>query len=150
VAARLKKFSLFFFFTGSTAPLDPASAFQFHDHFTDGRTLLTSDQLVARPLPKHRTSQTQIKHVHETFMRCVGFEPTIPASERAMAVHALDRSATVTGFSLFTDTKIRIPCSYVSSTEPYLEPAGPNPFRHIRAHEDPDHYLGIVTTQRDV
>jgi hypothetical protein len=33
-------------------------------------------------------------------MRCVGFQPTIPASERAKAVHALDRSATVTG--LFT------------------------------------------------
>jgi hypothetical protein len=30
-------------------------------------------------------------------MRCVGFEPTIPASERAKTVHALDRSATVTG-----------------------------------------------------
>jgi hypothetical protein len=27
----------------------------------------------------------------------VGFEPTIPASERAKTVHALDRSATVTG-----------------------------------------------------
>jgi hypothetical protein len=26
-----------------------------------------------------------------------GFEPTIPASERAKTVHALDRSATVTG-----------------------------------------------------
>jgi hypothetical protein len=30
-------------------------------------------------------------------MPCVGFEPTIPASERAKTVHALDRSATVTG-----------------------------------------------------
>jgi hypothetical protein len=28
-------------------------------------------------------------------MPWVGFEPTIPASERAKAVHALDRSATV-------------------------------------------------------
>jgi hypothetical protein len=27
----------------------------------------------------------------------VGFEPTIPASERAKTVHVLDRSATVTG-----------------------------------------------------
>jgi hypothetical protein len=32
-------------------------------------------------------------------MPCVGFEPTIPASERAKTVHALDRSATVTGDS---------------------------------------------------
>jgi hypothetical protein len=30
-------------------------------------------------------------------MPCVGFELTIPASERAKTVHALDRSATVTG-----------------------------------------------------
>jgi hypothetical protein len=29
-------------------------------------------------------------------MPCVGFEPTIPASERAKTVHALDRAATVT------------------------------------------------------
>jgi hypothetical protein len=30
-------------------------------------------------------------------MPCMRFEPTIPASERAKVVHALDRSATVTG-----------------------------------------------------
>jgi hypothetical protein len=30
-------------------------------------------------------------------MLCVGFEPTIPAYERAKTVHGLDRSATVTG-----------------------------------------------------
>jgi hypothetical protein len=37
----------------------------FHfDQFTESRTLWTSDQLVARPLPKHRTTQTQNKHIH--------------------------------------------------------------------------------------
>jgi hypothetical protein len=30
-------------------------------------------------------------------MPCVGFEPMIPVSERVKTVHALDRSATVTG-----------------------------------------------------
>jgi hypothetical protein len=30
-------------------------------------------------------------------MSYVGFEPTIPASEREKTVHVLDRSATVTG-----------------------------------------------------
>jgi hypothetical protein len=30
-------------------------------------------------------------------MPWMGFEPTIPASERAKTVHVLDRSATVTG-----------------------------------------------------
>jgi hypothetical protein len=29
-------------------------------------------------------------------MHCVGFEPKIPASERAKTVHALDRWATIT------------------------------------------------------
>jgi hypothetical protein len=34
-------------------------------------------------------------------MSCVGYEPTIPASKRAKTVHALDRSATVTGYRLY-------------------------------------------------
>jgi hypothetical protein len=33
-------------------------------------------------------------------MLWVGFERTIPASERAKTVHALDRSATVTGLGI--------------------------------------------------
>jgi hypothetical protein len=41
-----------------------APFFQFPDIFTIGRTPWTSDQLVARPLPKHRTAQTQNKHIH--------------------------------------------------------------------------------------
>jgi hypothetical protein len=32
-------------------------------------------------------------------MPWVGFEHTVPASERAKTVHALDRSATVTGMN---------------------------------------------------
>jgi hypothetical protein len=36
-------------------------------------------------------------YTHETSMPCVGFENTIPASKRAKTIHALDRSATVTG-----------------------------------------------------
>jgi hypothetical protein len=36
-------------------------------------------------------------YTHQTSVPCVGFEPMIPASERAKTVHALDRSATVTG-----------------------------------------------------
>jgi hypothetical protein len=37
---------------------------QIHYYFTDGRTPWTGDQLVTRPLPKHRTTQTQNKHIH--------------------------------------------------------------------------------------
>jgi hypothetical protein len=36
----------------------------------------------------------------------VGFEPKIPASERAKAVHALDRSANVTGDIIINVHKI--------------------------------------------
>jgi hypothetical protein len=54
-----------FFFHLLYSPLGPwPLLFQFHDLFTDGRTPWTSDQLVAWPLPKHRTPQTQNKHIH--------------------------------------------------------------------------------------
>jgi hypothetical protein len=75
--------------------------FFYFDHFTAGRTPWTSDQLVARLLSKHRTTPTQNKHITHAqhpcrFLPCVGFEPTMPASERAKTIHALNRSATVT------------------------------------------------------
>jgi hypothetical protein len=54
------------------------------------------DQPVARPLPTHRTTQTQNKRTQIT-MPSVGFELTIPAFERANTVHALDHAATVIG-----------------------------------------------------
>jgi hypothetical protein len=68
---------------------------QFLDDFTDGGTPWTSDQLVGRPLPIHRTTEkhTQTPNNHAL----IGFEPTILASEQAKTVHALDCSATVTG-----------------------------------------------------
>jgi hypothetical protein len=62
---------LLFFSPALQPPCVLASDFQFHDHFTDGRTPWTSAhsfihsiQLVSRPLPKHRTTQTQNKHIH--------------------------------------------------------------------------------------
>jgi hypothetical protein len=45
---------------------------------------------------KHRINT----YTHQTSMHCVGFEPTITASERAKTVHGLDRSATVTGIPM--------------------------------------------------
>jgi hypothetical protein len=39
------------------------SSFFHYDYFTDGRAAWTSDQLVARPIPKHRTAQTHNKHL---------------------------------------------------------------------------------------
>jgi hypothetical protein len=37
---------------------------QFLGHFTDGRSPWRRDELVARPLPKHRTTHTQNKRIH--------------------------------------------------------------------------------------
>jgi carboxylesterase type B len=54
------------------------------------------DQPVARPLPTHRTTQTQNKRT-QTYMTRVGFEPTTTVFEGTKAVHALDRAATVIG-----------------------------------------------------
>jgi hypothetical protein len=51
-------------------PLLCRSLFFHFDHFTDGRTPWTSDQLVARPLPKHRTTQTQNKHIPIIYASC--------------------------------------------------------------------------------
>jgi hypothetical protein len=45
-------------------PLWALASFQFPALFTINRTLWTSDQLVARTLPKHRTAQTKNKHIY--------------------------------------------------------------------------------------
>jgi hypothetical protein len=69
---------------------------QFLNLYTVRRTLWTGDQPVARPLPAHRTTQTQNKRT-QTSMPRVGFEPTTPVFERPKKVHALDRAAAVMG-----------------------------------------------------
>jgi hypothetical protein len=55
-----------------------------------GRTPWTGDQPVARPLPAHRTAQTQNKRT-QTSMPRVGFERTIPVFEWAKTIHACPR-----------------------------------------------------------
>jgi hypothetical protein len=56
-------------------------------------------------------------------MPYVGFEPTIPASERAKTVHASDRSATVTRQQLITynnNNNNKVPtASYLTGTLSY-------------------------------
>jgi hypothetical protein len=74
------------------SPCEPWSPFQFLNLYTVGRTPWTGDQPVARPLPAHRTTQTQHKRT-QTSMPRVWFEPTIPVFERAKTVHALGRRA---------------------------------------------------------
>jgi hypothetical protein len=48
-------------------------------------------------------------------MPCMGFEPTIRLSERAKAVHALDRSATVTGIVAHKIVKIRFKTNFLTA-----------------------------------
>jgi hypothetical protein len=45
-------------------PLWALASFQFPDLFTIGRSPWTSYHLIARPLPKHRKTQTQNKHIY--------------------------------------------------------------------------------------
>jgi hypothetical protein len=77
-------------------PSDLGRFFGFLILYTASRTPWTGDQPVARPLPTHRTIQTQNKR-KQTSMSRVGFEPTTPVFEPEKTVHALDRAATVIG-----------------------------------------------------
>jgi hypothetical protein len=54
------------------------------------------DQPVARPLPTHRTAQTQNKRTQTSIPR-VGFEPKISVFEQAKTVQASDRAVTMIG-----------------------------------------------------
>jgi hypothetical protein len=99
------------------------------------RTPWTGYQPVARSLPAYRTAQTQNKRTHTSMCR-VGFEPTIPAFERAKTVHALDCAATMIGISwvlrmLNTHSlthraesfmRNRQLCSYSRTFPPFYEP----------------------------
>jgi hypothetical protein len=69
----------------------PWPLFSFLLFYTVGSTPRTGDQPVARPLPAHRTAQTQNKRT------LVKLEPTIPVFQRAKTILALDREATVFG-----------------------------------------------------
>jgi hypothetical protein len=69
---------------------------QFLNLKTLSRTPWTGDQSVGRPLPAHRTAETQNKRT-QTSMLQVGFAPTTPVFQRAKTVHALNSAATVIG-----------------------------------------------------
>jgi hypothetical protein len=82
-------------------PCAPWPLFQFLNLNTVSSTQWMGDNPFARPLPTHRTTQTQIKRT-QTSMPWVGFEHTFPAIERAKTVHALSRAATVFSQTLHT------------------------------------------------
>jgi hypothetical protein len=79
-----------------TPLLDLGRFFSFLIPYTVGSAPWTGNQPVARPLPTHRTTETQNKYT-QTYMPWLGFEPTIPAFEWAKTVHVLDRAASVIG-----------------------------------------------------
>jgi hypothetical protein len=59
--------NILIFFSSMSLPAhsEPRPLNQFRNHyFTDGRSPWTSDQSIARPLLKHRTTQTQNKRIH--------------------------------------------------------------------------------------
>jgi hypothetical protein len=88
-----------FFTMASLAHSRPRTLIQFRNHFSQtvglfGR-VITSSQ--GRHLNTGQHKDRINAYTHQTFISWVGFETTIPASERAKTVHALDRAVTVTG-----------------------------------------------------
>jgi hypothetical protein len=67
------------------SPLDLGRFFSFLILYIVCRTQWTRKQPVARPLPTHRTTQTQNKHTQTSVAR-FGFEPTIAVLERPKTV----------------------------------------------------------------
>jgi hypothetical protein len=66
----------------------PWTIFQFLNLHKIGRTPWTGDQPIARPLPAHRTTQTQNKRTQISMPR-LGFELMIPVFERAKTVQLI-------------------------------------------------------------
>jgi hypothetical protein len=90
---------MLYFLMALPAHSGPRPLFQFRNHFSQAVGFLGE---VISPSQGRYLNTRQHKHrinayIHQTPMPWVGFEPKIPASERAKTFHALDREATVTG-----------------------------------------------------
>jgi hypothetical protein len=84
-------FYYYFYFAGSTAPLDPG--LWFFSFMIILRTVGLLGRVISSSQGRYLNTG-QHKHRIKTYtcqtsMPCVGFEPTIPASERAKTVHGL-------------------------------------------------------------
>jgi hypothetical protein len=84
------------FISGSAALCWALAAFSVSWSFTQSVGLLRSEISPSQGRYIH-TEQHKHNKRTQTPMPCVGFEPTIPASERAKTVDALDSAATVIG-----------------------------------------------------
>jgi hypothetical protein len=82
---------LLFFSMALPARSGPWSPIQFRNHFSmDGRTPWTSDQPVTRPLPTHRTTQTEQTHTHTSNNHALSgiriHDPSVRASEDSLCL----------------------------------------------------------------
>jgi hypothetical protein len=122
---------LYTFFSMTLRPFGPCPLFRFLFMYTVGRTPWTSDQTVARPLPTHRTTQTQNKRT-QTSMPLEGFEPTIPMFQPVKTVYALDRVATVIG-PIYVKVPLNVKLSLYRQWRPLgLREIEAPTFSHIR------------------
>jgi hypothetical protein len=83
----------FFFSMALPYHSGPRSLIQFRNHFSQkGGTPWTSDQPVARPLPKHRTTQTQNKRIHRPNIHALSgirtHDPSVRASEESSCLRS--------------------------------------------------------------
>jgi hypothetical protein len=90
------------FFWSVTLTSIRVSRFFFHSFLNISQTVGLLGRVIS-PSQRRYPNTGQHKHrintyTHQTSMPWLGFKPTIPASERAKTVHALDGSAAVTGF----------------------------------------------------
>jgi hypothetical protein len=79
-----------YFFTGSTVPLGPVLCFSVSWSFYRRQDSWTSDQFVAKPLPKHRATQTENKHIHTLNIHALcgirTYDPSFRASEDSICL----------------------------------------------------------------
>jgi hypothetical protein len=89
----------YYYYYGSTAVLDPGRFFSFLILYTVGRTPWTGDQPIARPLPTHRTTQTQNKRTQYRHP-CLEWDSNTGSqrsSERRQFMPQTARTSTVIG-----------------------------------------------------
>jgi hypothetical protein len=87
--------SLFFFFNGFSSSFSAQASYSVpYSFFTDGRAPWASDQPVARPLPKRRTTQTQNKRIHTPNIHALSgirtHDPSFRASEDSSCLRPRD------------------------------------------------------------
>jgi hypothetical protein len=100
------------FFSMALQSFRPWRLFEFLNLHTVGRTPWTGYQPVARPIPTHRTTQTQNKRT-QTSMPRVGLEPTFQVFELANTVHVQTAEIVCSSSTQGMVVCLRLFCVYV-------------------------------------